>query len=234
MDRMSERLDPRCGYFMRVFGEQWTAPGRTPSMLDLSRDVSLMSIAFARLGFEVTRIGLEDGSLEDLGERLERLAGRFDIICCYDVLEYLDDWQNVLGRLARRLRTGGLLLYSLEERRARGPRWLRAAQRWLRGVQDTSAALRGDRSPTAGEFNAGLRTARLLPRESVRLTGDVRWWARPATAPAGAVSFAGYAVRESDHRVSVGPMPWHFHGTGERWLVGRAAAASLVARLGAQ
>jgi SAM-dependent methyltransferase len=230
---MSERLGPRCGYFMRVFGEQWTAPGRTPAMLDLCRGVSLMSLAFARLGFEVTRIGLEDGSLEDLGERLERLGRRFDLICCYDVLEHLDDWQNVLGRLGRRLRSGGLLLYSLEARAGRGPRWLRAARRWLRGASGSRASLRGDRSPTAGEFNAGLRAARLLPRESVTLTGDGRWWARPATAPAGAGSFAGFAVRETDHPAAVAPMRWDFHGTGERWLVGRAAA-SLVARLGAQ
>ena len=234
MAQMSERLDPRCGYFMRVFGEQWAAPGRTPTMLDLSRDVSLMSLAFARLGFEVTRIGLMDGSLEDLGERLERLGGRFDVICCYDVLEHLDDWQNVLGRLARRLRSGGLFLYSVEARSSRTPRWLRAAQRWLRGTAGTGASLRGDRSPTAGELNAGLRAARLLPRESVTLSGDGRWWARPATAPAGAGCFAGYAVRETDHPVAVAPMRWDFQGTGERWLVGRRAGVSLVARIGAQ
>jgi SAM-dependent methyltransferase len=233
MGQTSERLDLRCGYFMRVLGEHWTAPVRTPAMLDLSRDVSLMALVFARLGFQVTRIGLEDGSLEDLGERLERIGGRFDVICCYDVLEHLDDWQNVLGRLARRLRTGGLLLYSLQERTGRTPRWLRAVRGWLRGG-GSGASLRGDRSPTVGELNAGLRAARLLPRESVTLTGDRRWWARPATAPAGAGSFAGYAVRETDHPASVAPMQWSFHGSGERWLVGRTAVASLVARLGAQ
>ena len=35
-------------YFMRVFGEQWAAPGRIPSMLDLSRNASPMALAFAR------------------------------------------------------------------------------------------------------------------------------------------------------------------------------------------
>jgi SAM-dependent methyltransferase len=240
----SERRDSRCGYFMRVFGEQWTAPGRTPSMLDLSGDGSLMSPAFARLGFEVTRIGLGDGSLEEVGDRLERLAGRFDVICCYDVLEQLDDWQNVLGRLARRLRSGGLFLYSVQARPSRTPRWLRAARRWLRGASGTSHSLRGDVSPTAGELNGGLRAARLLPREAVTLSGDGRWWARPATAPAGAASFAGYAVRETDAPARVAPatavplaaapMRWDFNGTGERWLAGQHAGASLVARLGAR
>ena len=40
---------------------------------------------------------------------------------------------------------------------------------------------------------------------------------------------------EADRPAAVAPMRWDFQGTGERWLVGRAVAASpLVARLGAQ
>ena len=235
MDETSGRLDPRCGYFMRVFGEQWAAPGRVPSMLDLSRDASPMSLAFARLGFQVTSLRLEDGGLEDLGERLERLEGRYDIVCCYDVLEYLDDWRNVLDRIARRLRPGGLLMYSVQARAGRTPRWIRAITRWLRGPVDPGGSLGASRSPTAGEVHAAFRRVRLLSRETVTLDGDGRWWARPATAPAGAGTFAGFAVRESEAAPAVAPMRWDFQGTGERWLVGRAAAAaSLVARLGAQ
>jgi SAM-dependent methyltransferase len=228
-------MDPRWGYFMRVFGQHWAAPGRMPSMLDLSRDASPMALAFARLGFRVTSLRLADGGLEDLGERLERLEERYDIVCCYDVLEHLDDWRNVLDRIARRLRPGGLLMYSVEARAGRTPRWLRAVTRWLRGPVDPSGSVRENRSPTAGEVHAAFRRVRLLSRETVTLDGDGRWWARPATAPAGAGTFAGFAVRESEGSPAVARIRWDFQGTGERWLVGRAAvAASLVARLGAQ
>jgi SAM-dependent methyltransferase len=216
---------------MRVFGEQWAASGQTPAMLDLSRDASPMALAFARLGFQVASLRLSDGGLEDLGERLERLDRRFDLVCCHDVLEQVDDWQNVLGRIARRLRPGGLLLYSVAQRADRRPRWLRALRAWLRGTTDGGGA---DRSPTAGELHAAFRAVRLLPRETVTLDGEGRWWTRPATAPAGARSFAGFAVRETAPGAAVvAPMRWDFLGTGERWLVQRHTA-SLVARLGAR
>ena len=233
MVQASEGRNVRYGYFMRVFGEQWTTPTRMPTMLDLSRDPSPMAHAFIRLGFDVTGLALRDDSLADLAERLERLNGRFDVICCHDILEHLDDWQRVIDGLARRLRPGGLFIYSVdngvETGAARAMRWLRAL--WRRPDGAPTVTSRNRRAPTAGELNAGLRAARLLPRESVTL-GRGRGLSALATAPARATSFAGFAVRETD-RPAVAPMRWDFSGTAERWLAGRRAGVSLVARIGA-
>jgi SAM-dependent methyltransferase len=221
---------------MRVFGEHWRLPARMPAMLDLSRDASPLSRAFTRLGFEVTALRLRDDALTDLAERLEQLTGRFDLICCHDVLEHVDDWRRVIVGLARRLRPGALFLYSVDYTvdgvgalGGRAMRWLRAVRRRLPGAG--FVPLRSDRTVTAGELTAGLRAARLLTRESVTLGGR-RGLAVVATAPAGATSFAGFAVREAD-RLAVAPMRWDFSGTGERWLAGRLAGASLVGRIGA-
>lgn len=233
MDETSEQLDPRFGYFMRVFTEQWVTPRRTPSMLDLSRDASPISLAFARLGFTVTRIRLRDTSLEELGARLESLRGRFDVVCCSDLLEHLDDWNVVLRRIAARLRPGGLFLYSVASGRSRLPRWVRGVARWLRARR--GAADPYERSLTAGDVVVALRSARLLPREMVSLAADADSWTGSGTVDPHAGTFAGWALREADRPAAVAPMRWDFQGTGERWLVGRAVAASpLVARLGAQ
>jgi hypothetical protein len=80
-----------------------------------------------------------------------------------------------------------------------------------------------------------LRAAQLLPREIVGLSRKADWWRAAGLVHAGSRSFAGWAVREADRAATVAPMRWDFHGTGERWLVGReAAGAPLVARRGAR
>jgi SAM-dependent methyltransferase len=235
MDQRSERVDPRCGYFMRVFGEQWVAPRHPPSMLDLSWDAGLMWPVFTRLGFLVTRVRVGDTSLEELGARLEGLDGRFDVVCCYDLLERLDDWDMALRHIAARLRPGGLFLYSTAGRPSRTPRWLRGVARRARSWTGATSSLAHDQSPTAGDMAVALRAARLLPREIVALTRRADWWRATGTVDAGSRSFAGWAVREADRAATVAPMRWDFHGTGERWLVGRGAAgAPLVARRGAR
>ena len=234
MDQMSEQIDPRCGYFMRVFGEQWSAPRRPPAMLDLSRDARLMSPMFARLGFLVTRIRAGDTSLEELGARLESLEGRFDVVCCYDLLERLDDWDVVLRRVAARLRPGGLFLYSVEGRRSRAPRWLRDAARRVRSWTGATGSAAQDHAPTAGDIAGAMRAARLLPREMVALRRTAEWWRAVGTVHAESRSFAGWAVRDADRTPTVAPVRWEFYGTGERWLAGRARGAPLVARTGAK
>jgi SAM-dependent methyltransferase len=204
-------------------------------MLDLSHDASLMSPLFARLGFLVTRFRVGDTSLEELGGRLESLDGRFDVVCCYDLIERLDDWDTTLRRVAARLRPGGLFLYSVAGRGSRAPRWLRGVARWGRSLTGATGSPAHDHSPTAGDMAVALRAARLLPREMVALSRKADWWRAAGTVDAGSRSFAGWAVREADSAATVAPMRWDFHGTGERWLVGRAVVGTLlVARRGAR
>jgi hypothetical protein len=61
-----------------------------------------------------------------------------------------------------------------------------------------------------------------------------RWWSEAGTVDPAAGTFAGYAVRDTDQPAGAPPMRWDLQGTGERWLMGRAVTAPLVARIGAR
>jgi len=105
--RMADR------YILRVLANRWPRPARIPTLLDISCGREGVGAELGRIGFRVTGITLQDGSLESLSERLAGVTATFDAVCCRDVLELLEDWAEVVGQLARRLRPGGVFLYSV-------------------------------------------------------------------------------------------------------------------------
>ena len=108
-------------YVLRVLGDQWTAPSRTPTLLDVSRRGDATGAGLA-LAFRVTRVAQEDSSLETLGERLAAIHRHFDAVVVRDVLGRQADWREVVSRAARRVRPGGVFVYGVSTG---------AAERWL-------------------------------------------------------------------------------------------------------
>ena len=205
-------------YILRVLANRWPRPARTPTLLDISCGREGVGAELGRIGFRVTGITLQDGSLESLSERLAGVTATFDAVCCRDVLELLEDWAEVVGQLAGRLRPGGVFLYSVgsgtpPRRRRRLPRLVR---RWLASGLGMAGALERDRSIAAADLAATLRRAGLLPRG---MTVPDRETDPALTAES--VTYVGYSVRQSDPALPVVGMRWEFTGTGARWIAGR-------------
>jgi SAM-dependent methyltransferase len=183
------RTDDRCDYFLRLVSEQWRRPRRIPSVLDLSRDTTGVAAMFTRLGFHVTGITLQDTSLQELSERLDAMTKRFDIISCAGVLEHVDDWGAIVRGIARRLRPGGVLCYSVTGLPTRARRFLLGLTRWWRGASPgTHERLDRDRFVPAGELRTVLRQVGLLPQEIVRHGYGIGYSAAAAAVGEGVVS----------------------------------------------
>jgi 2-polyprenyl-6-hydroxyphenyl methylase/3-demethylubiquinone-9 3-methyltransferase len=97
-------------------------------VLDLGCGGGLFSEALAQLGARVTGVdpsaasletgreharsqGLEIRYLEGRGEAIPVQDGRFDLLCCCDVLEHVDDLDATIAECARALRPGGLFFF---------------------------------------------------------------------------------------------------------------------------
>ena len=202
-------------YILSVLSTRWPRPARIPTLLDISRGREGVGMELGRIGFRVTGITLQDGSLEGLSERLARVPAPFDAICCRDVLELMEDWAEGVGRIARRLRPGGVFLYSVgggaPPRRRLLPQRVR---RWLAPGLGTSVDR--DRSIEAADLALTLRRMGLLPREITAPGGETA-----RTVAPHAVTYVGYSVRRSAPPPRVVRMRWDFTDTGERWIAGR-------------
>jgi len=180
-------------YVLRVLGDQWTAPSRTPTLLDVSRR------GLAVAGFRVTRVAHEDSSLETVSERLAAIHRHFDAVVVRDVLDGQTDWRDVVSRAARRVRPGGVFVYGVSTS---------AADRWLdrllpRGVR------RGAR-PTirAGEMTVLLRRCGLLQREMISLAAE--------TLDTMTTTYMGHSIMKGLPHTAM-TLRYDFTGTGERW-----------------
>ena len=187
-------------YVLRVLAGQWAAPARTPSLLDVSRHGDGIADELARVGFRVTRVTLDDSSLETVSERLAGVHRLFDTVIVRDVLEVVEDWREVVSRAARRLRPGGVFVYGVTERGAGSmgrfmPGWLRSRIR---------------PAIPAGEMVGMLRRSGLLPREIVPLGPDALETVTSA--------HMGYSIRRAEAPSPAMALRWDFTGTGERWL----------------
>jgi SAM-dependent methyltransferase len=201
-------------YILRVLADKWAGRARTPSLLDIGRAGDNLGPELRAAGFGVTSITLEDGSLESLGERLGGVMETFDAICCREVLELVDDWVGVVGRLARRLRPGGVLLYSVGGAIATRGLFSGLMSRWLGGGLGPERPRSRRRPVPVVDLVATLRPLGLLPRELTALG------ARTGAARAGWDAYVGYSVRRAERTAPVAGTRWAFTGTGERWMAG--------------
>jgi 2-polyprenyl-6-hydroxyphenyl methylase/3-demethylubiquinone-9 3-methyltransferase len=200
----------RFGYLRRVLSERWPVPSRTPTMLAVSRDSSVVAADFARLGFRVEGIGPQDASLESLSQRLAGRTADFDVVCCWDVLEHGDDWPAIVGVMARALRSGGVFFYSVRGRAKGSWSFVNRLTRLWREDPDEVISPR--------DLHATLRQQGLLPQRAVALDHGV---SRPAMSRAvrdRVVSYTGYAFRRRDRPASLTDGCWRFRTTLEQWV----------------
>jgi 2-polyprenyl-3-methyl-5-hydroxy-6-metoxy-1,4-benzoquinol methylase len=186
-------------YVLRVLGDQWTAPSRTPTVLDVSRGGDAIATELARAGFRVTRMAQDDSSLETVSERLAAMHRHFDAVVLRDVLERQADWRDVVSRAARRVRPGGVFVYGVSTG---------AAGRWLdrllpRGLHRARPMI------PAGEMAALLRRSGLLQREMISLAAE--------TLDTTTTTYMGHSIMKGLPHTAM-TLRWDFTGTGERWM----------------
>lgn len=127
---------PRFDYFREVLVERLRLDPRGLRVLDVGCGGGLLSEAFATLGCDVTgvdrslptlaaarshaeRSGLAIRYLEGSAETLPFDAQTFDIVCCCDVLEHVDDPDVVVREISRLLKPGGAFLFDTINRTLR-------------------------------------------------------------------------------------------------------------------
>lgn len=127
---------PRFGYFRDLLLRRLALdPGRL-ALLDVGCGGGLLAEQFAALGCEVTgvdlsvptlaaarehaaRSGLEIRYLQAGGESLPFEPAKFDVVCCCDVLEHVDNVDAVVAEIARVLKPGGVFLFDTINRTLR-------------------------------------------------------------------------------------------------------------------
>jgi SAM-dependent methyltransferase len=200
----------RFGYLRRILSERWPVPMRIPAMLDVSRDGGVVAAKVARLGFRVEEIRSQDSLPQSLSLQLGGRTPAFDVVCCWDVLEQVDDWQAFVGEMARVLRNGGVFFYSIGRRAKGSGSFLNRLTRRWRDDPDQLILPR--------DLHATLRRHGLVPQ---RMVGLGRGLSRPAMSRAlrnGLVSYMGYAFRRRDCPASVLAGRWSFRSTLEQWV----------------
>ena len=127
---------PRFAYFREVLVERLRLDPQVLRVLDVGCGGGLLSEAFAALGCHVTgvdrsvptlaaarshaeRSGLGIRYLEGTAETLHFESGTFDVVCCCDVLEHVDDPDIVVREIARVLKAGGVFLFDTINRTLR-------------------------------------------------------------------------------------------------------------------
>jgi SAM-dependent methyltransferase len=189
-------------YVLRVLGDQWTAPSRMPTLLDVSRRGDAIAAELARAGFRVTRVAQEASSLETVSERLAAMHRHFDAVVVRDVLERQADWREVVSRAARRVRPGGVFVYGVSTG---------AAGRWLDRLLPRGLRRRARPMIPAGEMAALLRRSGLLQREMISLAAE--------TLDTTTTTYMGHSIMKGLPHTAMA-LRWDFTGTGERWMAG--------------
>lgn len=118
---------PRFDYFRGVLAKLRLAP-MDLSVLDVGCGGGLLAEEFAALGCKVTGVdrsaptliaarahamqgGLDIEYLRGDAARLPFAGPNFDVACCCDVLEHVDDSSRVVAEIARVLRPGGVFFF---------------------------------------------------------------------------------------------------------------------------
>jgi len=139
----------RMRYFRAVLDSLGRLPGRAAGLaaLDIGSGGGFLAEEFCRLGFAVTgvdpsavsvRTAREHAAAAGLaidyrvgrGERLPVDDATFDVACCCDVLEHVDDVDTVLAETVRALRPGGIFLFDTPNRTRASKLITKATQQW--------------------------------------------------------------------------------------------------------
>ncbi|MEY4728932.1 MAG: 3-demethylubiquinone-9 3-O-methyltransferase [Pseudomonadota bacterium] len=127
---------PRFEYFRNVLIDQLQLKPSNLVVLDVGCGGGLLSEQFAAIGCKVTGIdrsaptlnaakahaektGLNIRYLEADGETLPFAAQHFDIVCCCDVLEHVDELDVVMAEISRVLKPGGIFFFDTINRTIR-------------------------------------------------------------------------------------------------------------------
>jgi 2-polyprenyl-6-hydroxyphenyl methylase / 3-demethylubiquinone-9 3-methyltransferase len=139
----------RMGYFRDVLarlGRLPTADGRW-TMLDIGSGGGFLAEEFCRLGFTVTGVDPSRVSVETArahafagglniryrvgsGEDLPVQDAGYDVACCCDVLEHVEDVDRVLAETARVLRPAGIFFFDTPNRTMASKVVTKATQDW--------------------------------------------------------------------------------------------------------
>jgi 2-polyprenyl-6-hydroxyphenyl methylase / 3-demethylubiquinone-9 3-methyltransferase len=126
----------RFGYFERILTQVLQLSPQGRSLLDVGCGGGILAEDFARLGCQVTGVDPSAPSLDAARQHAEQAGLRityrqsggealpfgdatFDIVCCCDVLEHVDDVDAVIAEIARVLRPGGVFFYDTINRTVR-------------------------------------------------------------------------------------------------------------------
>lgn len=178
----------RLEYFRGVLDRLGRLPAGNdrPAVLDIGSGGGFLAEEFARLGFAVTGVepseasvrtardhaaagGLDIDYRTGVGERLPVPSAAFDVACCSDVLEHVDDVGRVLAETSRALRPGGVYLFDTPNRTVASKLATAMTQEWrLTRVVDFPAH-DWSRFLTPGELADRLRDHGLVVQEVVGL-----------------------------------------------------------------
>ena len=119
---------PRFAYFYDALVHRFARQPRKLSVLDVGCGGGLLSERFAAVGCSVTGIDRSEPTLNAArthaasaglaihyqmgdGQALPFDAETFDVVCCCDVLEHVDDVGQVVGEISRVLKSDGLFFF---------------------------------------------------------------------------------------------------------------------------
>ncbi len=139
---------PRFDYFHKVLVQRFGEDLETLSVLDVGCGGGLLAERFASVGCKVTGVdrslptlaaareharsaGLPVAYQEGDAQALPFTAAQFDVVCCCDVLEHVDDVDLVISEIARVLKPGGVFIFDTINRTWRSKLFaIKFAQDW--------------------------------------------------------------------------------------------------------
>jgi 2-polyprenyl-6-hydroxyphenyl methylase / 3-demethylubiquinone-9 3-methyltransferase len=139
---------PRFEYFREILVQRFGAAHSSVSVLDVGCGGGLLSERFAALGCAVTGIDRSLPTLAAAGEHARSMGlairyqsgdaaalpfggAHFDVACCCDVLEHVDDVDRVVGEIARVLKPDGVFFFDTINRTWQSKLLaIKAAQDW--------------------------------------------------------------------------------------------------------